>query len=256
MGAGRHLVDQQRAADQEELHRQHPHIVEGGDDVLGDTLGFRLQGGDIGRGAGLIQDAAAVPVLHQRQGADGTARAAGQGEGKLPLQRQALLQHAGHAAGGQGRWQLVGLVDSPLSLAVVAFAGRLENGGEEVAGQGRQRLTRQQGQVRGDRHAGAGQEGFLFPAILADTHCAGRRAYRQVLLQQGQGGGRHVLELAGDGIAATGQIAQCLGVVIGRHYLGVGRGAGDAGGIRIQHYHLITEAMGRHHEIAAELAAP
>ena len=59
-----------------------------------------------------------------------------------------------------------------------------------------------------------------------------------------------------DGITTTSQLGQCLGVVIGRHYLGVGRSAGDAGGIRIQHYHLITKAMGRHHEIAAELAAP
>lgn len=146
-------------------------------------------------------------------------------------------------------------MDSPLPLAIVALAGGLEDGGEEVAGLGGQRLAGQQGQVRGDRYAGAGQEGFLFPAILTDTYCARCRAHRLVLLQQGQGGGGHVFELAGDGVAAAGQIAQGIGIVIGGHNLLVGGCTGDADGVRVQHDHLVAETVGRHHEVAAELAA-
>ena len=36
----------------------------------------------------------------------------------------------------------------------------------------------------------------------------------------------------------------------------IGGGTGDAGRIGIQHHHLVAEAVGGHHEVAAELAAP
>ncbi len=99
VGAGRQLVDQQAAFHQKELHRQYSHVIEGGDQSLSDSFGFVLQRWHVGRGAGLIEDAAAVPVLYQRQGADGAVRAARQGQGKLPLQCQPFFQHAGHATG-------------------------------------------------------------------------------------------------------------------------------------------------------------
>ncbi len=134
MGAGRQLVDQQSAFHQKELHRQHSDVIEGGDQPLGYYFGFALQRRYIGRGASLIEDAAAVPVLHQRQGADGTIRTAGQGQGKLPLQHQPLFQHAGHATGCQCRRQLIQITHLPLPLAVVPFAGRFENGWQEFAG--------------------------------------------------------------------------------------------------------------------------
>ncbi len=107
MGAGRQLVDQQSAFHQKELHRQHPDVIEGCDQPLGYCFGFALLRRHLGRGASLIENAAAVPVLHQWQGADGAARAAGQGQGKLPLQRQPFFQHTGHATGCQRRRQLI-----------------------------------------------------------------------------------------------------------------------------------------------------
>ena len=52
-----------------------------------------------------------------------------------------------------------------------------------------------------------------------------------------------------------GQIAQGIGIVIGGNDLLVGGCTGDADGVRVQHDHLAAETVGRHHEVAAELAA-
>ncbi len=143
VGAGRQLVDQQSAFHQKELHRQHPDVIEGGDDVLGDPFGFTLQRRHLGRGASLVENAAAVPVLHQRQGADGAARTARQGQGKFTLQCQPFFQHAGHATACQRARQLIQIAHLPLPLAVVPLAGRLEDGREEFAGLCGDRLFRQ-----------------------------------------------------------------------------------------------------------------
>ncbi len=134
VGTGRQLVDQQSAFHQKEFHRQHPDVIEGRDQSLSDSFGFALQHRYIGRGASLIEDAAAVPVLHQRQGADGATRAASQGQGKLPLQCQPFFQHARHTTACQCSRQLIQIAHLPLSLAVVPLAGRLENGGEDFVG--------------------------------------------------------------------------------------------------------------------------
>ncbi len=205
---------------------------------------------------GLIENAAAVPVLHQWQGADGAARATGQGQGKLPLQRQPFFQHAGHATGCQRRRQLIQIVHLPLPLAVVPLAGRLENGGEEFAGLCGDGRFRQQCQRGGDRDASSAQKGFLLAAILTDAHRAGGRTHRLLFFEQGQGGGGHILELTADGLAAAGQIVQGGLVIIGSDNMVIGGSTGDAGRVGIQHHHLVAEAVGGPHEVAAKLASP
>src|SRR5690606_20718920 len=103
-------------------------VQHGGGDLFGARLGGRVDGGG---GGGGLQHPVLVDVL--AQGIDGDrAVAAPRGDDRqFALEDGGGLQHGGTAADGvEGGLGVGGGADPHLALAIIAFAARLQEGGQ------------------------------------------------------------------------------------------------------------------------------
>ena len=95
-----HLVDEEPpAVGDEQLHAQHPDVLHPLGDRDRERTGLRGQARrHASRDHGGLQDAVPVAILPRRERGDSAVRPAGQHDRQLGLERQPLLQHAGHPA--------------------------------------------------------------------------------------------------------------------------------------------------------------
>ena len=135
--AGRDLVREQVAADVEQLDREHPDVVELGEESGRDGRAARLQRVvEAGRRCvAHAEDAVGVLVLDERPARDGAVGAAHREHGELAVEGEELLEDARHRADGVPRALDVGRVaQHPLALAVVPAAPGLEHRGQPADG--------------------------------------------------------------------------------------------------------------------------
>ena len=268
VGARRHLVGQQGAVRlHEELHAQHPGVVQGLDEGTGMPAGAPLQilpvqgggsGGRHGRGGhdGDRQDAVAVEVPVHRQGHHGAVPASGDDDADLGREVDAPLQHAGPTAQRvPGGGQVGGGAHSHLPLAVVAQAGGFQHARKQRRIRRRRLGLGFDARVGHAGHARGQETGLLSRAVLAHRHRLGRRRHTHRASQPLQHLGRHVLELGGDGVALAGHRLQRLRVVEGGAQVHVRGCAGGADDVGIKHQGAETHGLCRVHEHPTQLPA-
>ena len=197
-----------------------------------------------------------MQVLLRREVNDVASRAAGDDHADLAGQRQQLFEHRRRLLQRDPGGGELGTIGNPqLPFAVVAEPRRLQDAGQQfVADRGQ--LSRGFDQrVRRAGHAAALEMRLLQSPVLAHRHRVGRRCDRAARGQGAQRGGRHVLELGGDGGGHIGEPPQAIGIEIASANMVVRDEAGRAGGIGVEHRGGVAERLRGVDEHAAELAA-
>ena len=196
-----------------------------------------------------------VDVVLDRQVHDLAGGVASDDDTDLGCERDALLQHATHAAEGiecirQGR--PVG--DALLALAVVAEARRLEDAGKEGVVDACQVCRRGKNRMRHARHAGALERRLLERPVLADGDRGGRWAHGARCRQRLERRCRHILELRRDRRGLPRHRHEAVAVEIGTPHMAMGDQARRAGRIGVEHHDGIAGGLRGVGEHAAELA--
>jgi hypothetical protein len=174
----------------------------------------------------------------------------------LVRERQHLLEHAGDAAEAlPGLRELGARAHAGLALAVVAEAGGLQDAGQQIGIDGRERGLGIDQRVRGARDAAAHEMRLLGRAVLADRDRGGAGCDRTVLRELRERVGRDVLELGRDRGTELGQPRQALRVEVAGADVVVRDQPGRAGRVGIEHGRRIAHLLRGMHEHAGELAA-
>ena len=220
---------------------------------LGHIGGWHLRDGE---------DATAMQVLLHRQVHHHAIGAARDDDADLQAQRQALLQHAGHAAQSRpGSRQFGSRQHRGLALAVVTQAGSFQDAGQQRRERRRagSRCCRCGGlgtvdqHMRRTRHTRRHKRRFLARAMLANLHRRGKWRHGATVRQAAQCGSGHILKFGGDGSASGRQFGQCGGVGVGGAQVVVGCSTSGAVAIGFEHRDAITMHLRGVHKHTAEL---
>ena len=101
----------------------------------------------------------------------------------------------------------------------------------------------------------AGEERLFADPVLRDGDTGGRRRHARRARQEFQRGGRHVLEFGRGRARDGGQVGKRVRIEVVGADVAVGDRAGGAVAARVEHGDLVAQALGRHAEHPAELAA-
>jgi hypothetical protein len=244
--ARRELVGQERPVTREEaLHGHEPDRIEPLDDAYREAGGGRGDlVGDASRDDGDVEHVAVVGVLEGWEDAQLTRRAARDEHGELEREVDVRLEDARAAREERvRRGEVVRIVEPALALAVVAEAGRLEDGGEaDARHRCVQRLAIRHEREGSDGDAEVGEEALLASAVLGDRQDRRVGTHRDVRGERRGRLCRDVLELERDDVDGGGESRQRLRIVVRLAHGEVSQREGRRVALRRPDGHAVAEA--------------
>ena len=177
--------------------------------------------------------------------------------GQFELQRQALLEHTGHAAKSaftlEGGHRLAAIGHPRLTLAVVAQPRDFQDGRKKCLIGIEQVIARRHLAVGRNLDATASNEALFSNTVLRDRNSRRRRTHRDITRQTLERCGRHILELGGGCAAQAGELIERSRIEIVGLNMPIGHRTRRAVGTRIEHADPIAQALRGHAEHAPEL---